>query len=583
MALRATGEDDGEAPDHAGTVALADALTAAGAAPRVELDFYRQAFARPTDPEYRLQWHYAQMGMEAAWDLTTGSEGVVCAVVDDGVNAHPELAGRLLPGRDMVSEPDIAGDGDLRDGDPSQVARCCGGQSVWHGLHVAGTIAAKADGAGVVGVDWACKVLPVRVLGRELPQGGSGTSVDIVAGIYWAAGYEIPGEPVNRNPAAVINLSLGGGTPSQAEQEAVNAAVQAGAVIVAASGNSDEDAGSSSFGAYDNVILVGATDYSGGRSSYSNYGDSVDVMAPGGAVTLDANADGQPDGVLSTFLDADGREPGLYFLEGTSMAAPHVSGLVALMKALRPSLTHAEAERILKETADPGARCRQGCGAGLVNAPAALRAVGAQGQAQAPRLSVSAERLNLGAAQQGQVRVFNAGGGTLAWSARLTGAAAGNLRIAPAQGSLGAGGSATVTVTPDRGGLADGSHQATLVVSSDGGEARLAVQFTVGAASTLDVGQVQVATLRPLAGDQVEIGGQAVVGAASQYAFSFPSAGGEWIVLAAADRNGNQVLDDGDLLGFWRSATEIQGVAVGAGGVAGLGVAVVRETGEGIS
>lgn len=536
---------------------------------RAEFNHWRHATAVPNDPSYGVQWHYPQLNLPAAWDITTGSPNVVVAIIDDGVNPHPDLD-RVVPGYDMVSDVVIAGDGDGRDPFPFQVPLSHGTTSVWHGTHVAGTVGATTNnGAGASGVDWQARLLPVRVLGRVVPGRGAGTAIDVIAGITWAAGLEVPGVPPNPTPAQVLNLSLGGGPVIQAEQDAIDAARAQGGVIVVAAGNENADASGQSLAGYDGVIVVGATDFRGDRAPYSNFGGVIDVMAPGGDEGADANADGNPDGVLSTYLDEQGTRTGFQFLQGTSMAAPHVAGVVALMKSVNPDLSAEMAERILKETASPASRCNEGCGAGLVNAAAAvLRARGGADPNRPAALALGAERINLGARESGGLQVFNGGGGQLTFQARFEGGQANRLRFeGPATGTLGAGAGASLDVRVDRAGLADGDYQSLLVVSSDAGQERAAVLFRVGAADVLEVGVVVVATVGFDAAGEVVIGGAAEAATAGGYRFDLTSTPGEWLVVALADRNGNEELDEGDFWGLHRSLDAPIAVTVEAGGV----------------
>ncbi|RMG17760.1 MAG: hypothetical protein D6729_08240 [Deltaproteobacteria bacterium] len=543
------------------TAFLAERLDGHPALRGASPNYLRVALAQPNDAYYELQWHYQQIGLEAAWEITTGSKSVVVAVIDDGVSSHLEVSPRLLPGYDLISDPEIAGDGDGRDSDPSEVPGTVGGQSVWHGLHVAGTIGATSDDQrGVAGVDWACRILPVRVLGI-----GGGTSIDIIAGINWAVGVEVPGTPLNQNPADVLNLSLGGGPLNQAEQDAIDAAVARGAVVVVAAGNENRDASNQSLAGYDNVIVVGATDYRGHRAPYSNWGAAVDVMAPGGDIEADANADGYPDGVLSTYLDPSGTEAQVNFLQGTSMASPHVAGIAALMKALDPSITHQEVERILKETADAAFRCAEGCGAGLVDPAAALRAVGGASPNAPPRLVLSVDRLNLGTARNGRITVRNVGGQSIAFQSRLEGGPTGNISVRGGSGTLGAGQSQTLELEATTTGLADGTYQSVLVVSGAGQEARAAVLFTVGEPPVPDVGTVLVGTFVLDENDEAVVGGETKTTLDEGYRFDFESDPGEWYVVALADVNGDGELGDGDLLGFWRNPDQLETVSLETG------------------
>ncbi len=333
------------------------------------------ATAEPNDPLYTLQWHYRAINLPAAWDQTTGSADVTIAIIDSGVaTTHPDLAPKLVPGYDFVSSAADSGDGDGRDGDPTDP----GGS--FHGSHVAGTAAAATNnGIGVAGVSWGARILPVRVLGND-----TGTLADAIDGILWSVGESVPGVPDNPNPADVLNLSLGGPflcsdvTPLQDAFDAANAA---GAVVVVAAGNDNDDSSFYTPASCGNVISVGATTVENKRAYYSNYGPQVDVMAPGGDLRggRDLDGNGAPDGVLSTVGFGSTPpditpESGYAYFQGTSMASPHVAGVAALLKSVRPALTTAEVRDILAETAVPltDVSCTPGCGAGLIDAAAAL-------------------------------------------------------------------------------------------------------------------------------------------------------------------------------------------------------------------
>ncbi len=230
----------------------------------VEPDLLKQPMLAPNDPSYASQWHYqsppAEMGgvnLPPAWDLTTGSAGIVVAVIDTGIlPAHPDLAGRLVAGYDFIHDSLVANDGTARDADPTDpgdwitaaesasgyFAGCQSHISTWHGTHVAGTIgAASNNGTGVAGINWVSKILPLRVLGKC-----GGYTSDIIDAIRWAAGISVPNVPANAFPARVMNLSLGGyacdGNGQNcgcgaASQSAINAAVAAGSVVVVSAGN----------------------------------------------------------------------------------------------------------------------------------------------------------------------------------------------------------------------------------------------------------------------------------------------------------------------------------------------------------
>lgn len=332
----------------------------------------------PSDPLFAQQWSLASVNAAAAWDVGTGSGGVTVAVVDTGHVEHPDLAGRVLPGYDFIGDAERARDGDARDADPhdegdwTTEGDCGGGPaypSFFHGLFVAGQIAANANNeVGIAGLDWAAKILPVRVLGQC-----GGTNEDVIAGVLWAAGLEVPGAPPNPNPAKVINLSLGGiGTCSAAEQDAIDEVLAQGTFVVASAGNESDDASNYSPGSCGGVITVGALSRGGERSSYSNYGRRVDISAPGG----DVDADGL---ILSTHAEGD-KTPGeasYTSAMGTSFSAPLVSGTLSLMIARNPNLTPGQALTILQGSSSEfviGSPCVSGifCGAGALNTGLAI-------------------------------------------------------------------------------------------------------------------------------------------------------------------------------------------------------------------
>ncbi|KRE47545.1 hypothetical protein ASG92_09890 [Arthrobacter sp. Soil736] len=346
--------------------------------------------ADPNDTYFQFQWNLSEqpggMRVTRAWDVTRGS-GQVVAVVDTGITSHIDLNANVLPGYDMIADPDNSRDGDGRDpspadeGDWTDIGQCAPGTPVmdssWHGTHVAGIIAAVAGNSeGIAGIAPQAKILPVRVLG---PCGGR--TSDIADAIVWASGAPVAGVPDNANPARVINLSLGGTSPqcSPAFQDAINTATGRGAVVVTAAGNESQPAASSSPGNCQNVINVAASGPSGALAPYSNFGSAVDVTAPGGDMTPlpGGSADsGVPGGILSTLNDGPttaGPEA-YYFAQGTSAAAPHVSAAAALLMAqMGPGATPAAVEARLKSAARPvPGGCPPGCGAGLADAAAAV-------------------------------------------------------------------------------------------------------------------------------------------------------------------------------------------------------------------
>ena len=350
----------------------------------------------PNDKYFSYQWGLTSdsYGINAtgAWSRSTGKD-ITVAVIDSGVlSAHPDLENNLLPGYDFISDPWISRDDDGRDADPSDNGDgadadvCSQGSeaqpSSWHGSHVAGIIAASTNNErGVAGIAPNARILPVRALGRC-----GGTSTDIIDALTWASGGHVNGVPDNDNPAQVINMSLGGeGVCPAFYQKAIDAAVERGSIIVAAAGNEDVDASGVAPAGCQNVITVGATGATGARSFYSNYGSVVDVSAPGG----DPNTD---DGIASTVdkSETSPEEPAYGYMMGTSQAAPHVSGTLALLRAIDPALTTEEATTLLQNTSTPLSNCdRDSCGTGIINATAAVDELVSRGTDPGPDPSPS--------------------------------------------------------------------------------------------------------------------------------------------------------------------------------------------------
>jgi serine protease len=333
-------------------IALRQALVAAGLAALLAASVAPQAAAAveplggaPNDPRWSQQWNLAAnpgvgVDVREAWRYGRG-KGTVLAVVDSGIIAHPEFEGRILPGYDFISSTRVANDGDGRDEDPSDpgdwVSKedvdsgnfdedCKESNSDWHGTHVAGIALADADnGVGIAGIAPLAKLLPVRVIGKC-----GGTDRDLIDGIRWAAGLEVSGVPVNRNPADVINLSLGGeGSCSGGLQSAVDEITALGVMIVASVGNEAKDASLYSPANCFGTATVGALTVSGTLATYSNFGNFVDLSAPGG--DTGSQIISTVDRGTTTAIG-----PGYAAYRGTSMAAPHLSGVLLIARGYDP-------------------------------------------------------------------------------------------------------------------------------------------------------------------------------------------------------------------------------------------------------
>jgi len=390
-------------PTPLDAVALERLAAEVAADPRVRYavpDYLRQpqqaAPTRPDDALYPVQWNLHDpvggANVPAAWAQANG-DGVVVAVVDTGMLfGHPDFdAARVLPGQDFVSDaynsrrPDpgrapVGQDqGDWR----AEVGECFPGsstqESTWHGTHVAGTIAeATGNGIGAAGIAPAATLLPVRVLGRC-----GGYDSDIIDGMTWASGGQVEGVPANQHPADVINMSLGGpGECTLALQEGIDAAVARGTLVVVAAGNQATDARRIAPAACANAVTVAATGVTGMIADYSNYGPRVDLAAPGGGGQVDGPARGWIWQASHTGKTSPASGSFLYKPQvGTSMAAPHVAAVAALVQSARVAagrlpLSPARLAWLLRATARPfpvAPASRRTIGAGIVDAGRAVQ------------------------------------------------------------------------------------------------------------------------------------------------------------------------------------------------------------------
>ena len=460
--------------------------------PRVEcaeVNMWRRPFLTPDDQYFNLQWHYSNINLPLAWDVTTGSTDVIVAVVDSGVLLnHPDLNDNLVGGYDFISSAATARDGDGIDDNPNDDGDLAyGGSSSFHGTHVAGTIAAETNnGSGVAGVAWNTRIMPLRALGVD-----GGSSYDVMQAIRYAAGLSNDSGTVPTQRADIINLSLGGSFSSQSEQNTLTEVRNQGVIVIAAAGN--ESTTTPQYPAsYDGVVSVSATTITNDLAPYSNQGATVDVAAPGGNGATDLNGDGVGDGVISTMGD-DGNPGPIQFgyaaLNGTSMAAPHVAGVAALMKAVHAGLTPQEFDTALQNgdlTDDLGAAGRDDTfGHGLINAQKAVAAATAlaagQGTDPGPILSASLSTLNFGPfSSELPLTLSNIGTGAIS---------VGTLTpsepwLTIAADNTDANGLGAYTVTIDRTGLADGTYRATIDVTSDANNISIVVLMQVTSINT---------------------------------------------------------------------------------------------------
>ncbi|MGD2113205.1 MAG: S8 family serine peptidase [Gammaproteobacteria bacterium] len=531
-----------------------------------EPNYRRRATLAPDDTNYPQQWHYPLINLPQAWDITTGMDTVIVAVVDTGIlSGHPDLQGQIGQGYDFIRDTANALDGDGIDADPEDPGDAgVAGNSSFHGTHVAGTVAAATNNAtGVAGAGWATTLMPLRALGLT-----GGTSYDIMQAVRYAAQLPNDSGGIPAQRADIINLSLGGYSFSQSEQDVFNQARNQGVMIVAAAGN---DASGNLFypASYNGVISASAVDINRQATPYTNFGTMIDIAAPGGNTATDINGDGYPDGVLSSSGDDSTGSPPQFlyrFLQGTSMAAPHVAGVLALMKAATPTLTPADIDNLLVNgqlTTDLGAPGRDDIyGHGLIDAHKAV--VAAQGGISPvpPTLVVLPSALNFGTlGTTALLTVTNGGGGTLTvdpptddatWLTVTPGA------IDPATGT------GTYLAGVSRSGLAEGLYTATITVSSPSAntvQVPVIMQVTT-LSQDADAGYHYVLLIDPATGTPKYQASAAASNGVYQYTLS-GVADGTYELLAGTDLdNDNTVCIAGEACGGYVSLDQLTPVTV---------------------
>lgn len=305
----------------------------------------------PNDPYYVSQWNLFAISIGEAWGLVNAygetDQPVVVAVIDTGiVRDHPDLLhAPVASGYDFVSDPDNSGDGDGIDDDPTDPGNSRVFGNSWHGTHVAGIIAADSDNdVGIAGIGFNhLSLLPVRVLGTD-----GGTTYDVAQGILYAAGLANDSLGFPNRPAQVINLSLGTDQPDPYLESVLRDVANRGICIVGAAGN---DGGPISYpAAYDSTIAVTATTIENVLAPYSNSGPEAELAAPGGDTTTDLDKNEYGDGVLGPVMLPLGGGAYAYY-QGTSMAAPHVSGVLGLMLSVNSHATPSMLRGYLSQSA----------------------------------------------------------------------------------------------------------------------------------------------------------------------------------------------------------------------------------------
>jgi len=457
----------------------------------------------PDDEHFSRQWNATMLELPAAWHTTTGSSDVVIALLDSGILPdHPDLIGRICTqtegcaGYDFVSQPDSAADGDGIDPNPEDPGVIGPANGIpFHGTRIAGVLGALGNnGIGIAGIDWSARIMPLRVFGQ-----GERSSHDIIQGLRYAAGLSNDSGRVPAQPAKIINLSLGGGGYTPAEQDLFSQLYEAGIFVFAAAGN---DASSLPFypGAYAGVMAVSAVDIQKKLAFYSNSGVSIDLAAPGGNLNTDQNADAVPDGIITTSAVPSSQPRHYSYVPsmGTSMAVPQVAAVVALMLAVDPALTPAEFEALLaagaltEDLGTDGAAVRNDqFGFGLINAKQAVRAAQllAEGGSLPAALVMQPQQLIFGAGESDlPLQLSQTGEGPL----KLTGIKTSVpwVRAIPVLAETQThGGFGEYRILIDRSGLVDGRYSAQLQISTDQPATRtVSLQIQVGPTQASNLG-----------------------------------------------------------------------------------------------
>ncbi len=519
-------------------LAALDGLSGAPGVTWREPNYLAQSLAVPNDPGFAANqsWHYNLLNLQAAWDITTGAATTVLAVVDSGVRTdNVDLNANVgTNGYDFVTGSNN-GDGGGIDPNPFDPGTFAG--NAHHGSHVGGTMGARGDnGTQGTGICWTCELMPVRGIGTD----SFGLTTDIAEAIRYAARLSNASGALPSQRAAVINLSLGLASPSQVILDAMRAAINAGCIVMCASGNSGNGIPVLYPARYPEAIAVAAADPNGDVALYSNTGPEIDITCSGGAASINPL-----DDVWSTVVVSGVGQ--LQPLAGTSMACAHASGIAGLMVTMNSAIDQNDARDILRATAvdieAPG--FDDFSGFGLVDAAAALNNT-------SPTLDLSATNVDFGnTGADLVVQARNSGGGTLnvntpfALTATYTPASAPGPTTAWLTATLLADGK-TIHLDADRSGLAAGDYEIRVDVTSDGGNGSFTVGITVGAGGVVDIGPVEVWVFDA---DALTFLGGTTAFAANNYAWSIsnlPAGLGprQYFLVAGVDLDGDLVIGE---------------------------------------
>ncbi|MGD8497594.1 MAG: S8 family serine peptidase [Chromatiales bacterium] len=544
-----------------------------------EPNFIRRITAVPNDPGYPFQWHYPLINLPEAWVETTGDPDVIVAVIDSGIlvdrdgilPSHPDFSGRIVEGYDFISDLSRSLDGDGLDPnpyDPGDQAYSDGSvtYSSFHGTHVAGTVAAATNnGTGVAGIAWQSRIMPLRVIGL----GGFGTDAEVLEAMKFAVGLPNASGTGPAQPADVINLSLGGPAFSQTFCDAVSLARGEGAIVVAAAGNSLDPALKNALwypASCPGAVSVSAVDANKELAYYSVFNSEVDVAAPGGDTRVDTDGDGYVDGVLSTGGDDSSGTIQLNypFFQGTSMAAPHVAGVAALMEAASTTdLTPESFDSLLQTdqlTEDLGVAGKDvEYGYGLINAfKAVLAARGAS--PSDPLLTVTPSSVNLGTSGTGaEIVLANIGGGSPQVTAVTIEPASAALWLSVSSSSVDAAGLGTYLVEVDRSTVAEGTYTAAIVFATTAGSVNASVlmQKLSGAAAD-DAGPQYILVVDRSSGVSLAVAGTSASASGGLYAYTIPDVPfGDFQIYTGSNLdNDSTICDEGEACGAYLTLDE---------------------------
>ncbi|MDH5518298.1 MAG: DUF5011 domain-containing protein [Gammaproteobacteria bacterium] len=545
----------------------------------VDLNYIRKLEALPdSNALYSSLWHYDTINMPQVWNGSTiTGNGTIVAVIDTGNRlGHPDMAGQFVAGYDFISDPTMARDGDGIDANPEDPGDNPGNSS-FHGTHVAGTIAAANNSIGIVGVAHGAKIMPLRVLGQ-----GGGTDTDIMQAMLFAAGLPNDSGTVPATKADVINMSLGGPGYNSAFENIVSQVRAAGVIVIAAAGN--ENTSALSYPAsYSGVVSVSAVAQDLSPAYYSNFGSAIDVAAPGG--------DGYKDTtVLSTIASDSGSTivDSYSSSQGTSMAAPHVAAVAALMKEANPVMSPADFDGYLSSgsiTDDLGTAGRDNTyGHGLINAAKAITVAG-QPIPASFQFDLSGV-VFVGTNSSQTINVSN--GGTVDFTAVAATAisyTSGSdwLTINPV--TVDGFNLGSYQIDADRTGLANGEYQATITFSAPGSSPAISnyvlnVTLRVGLDVGVDAGYHYIFIDDVNSGIRMATIEVTPVNGLYQYSFSGLPAG-EYRVIGGTDMdNDNLVCDIGEACGQTQTFivnNDVSGVNFNTGFTASYGISSASE------